>query len=116
MVAPILKQGDLLIVSIQSALTDQEFQELQDELVHRVGEHRSRGVIIDLTLVDVLDSFASKTLRAVADMVKLRGAETVLVGIQPDVAFTMVQLGLRMEGVRTGLDLEQGMRLLGREV
>lgn len=116
MVAPIFKQGDLIIVSIQSALSDKEFERLQDDLIRKVVHERSKSVIIDLSLVDVLDSFASRTLRSLADMVRLRGAEAVLVGIQPDVAFTMVQMGLRMEGIKTALDLEDALRRMGREV
>src|SRR5207244_2801900 len=78
----------------------------------RVGQFRSRGVIIDVTVLDVIDSFATRMLRAIAHMLKLRGAETVIVGIQPDVAFAMVQLGLTLEGVGTSLDLEEGLAYL----
>jgi rsbT antagonist protein RsbS len=77
-----------------------------------VGQFRSRGVIIDVTVLDVIDSFATRTLRGVAHMLKLRGADTVIVGIQPDVAFAMVQLGLTLEGVGTALDLEEGLAFL----
>jgi rsbT antagonist protein RsbS len=83
-------------------------------LSNKVGRFRSRGVIIDVTVLDVIDSFATRTLRAVAQMLKLRGAETVIVGIQPDVAFAMVQLGLTLEGVGTALDLEEGLAHLDR--
>jgi rsbT antagonist protein RsbS len=106
MQVPILKQGDNLIASIQAALTDEDLRQLRDDLVQRVGATRSRGVIIDVTALDVLDSFASRTLSGIANMTRLRGAETVIVGIQPDVAFAMVQMGLRLEGVATTLDLE----------
>jgi rsbT antagonist protein RsbS len=109
---PILKQGNYLIASIQDALTDTDLLQLQDELVERVGALRTRGVIIDVTALDVLDSFASRTLRDLAHVIRLRGAETVIVGIQPEVAFTMVQLGLSLEGVTTALDLEEGLALL----
>lgn len=109
---PILKQGHYLIASIQDALTDTDWLQLQDELVERVGALRTRGVIIDVTALDVLDSFASRTLRDLAHVIRLRGAETVIVGIQPEVAFTMVQLGLSLEGVTTALDLEEGLALL----
>src|SRR5947208_12782267 len=94
---PILKQRDYLIASIQSVLSDEDLLHLRDDLSERVGQYRSRGVIIDVTVLDVIDSFATRTLRAIAHMLKLRGAETVIVGIQPDVAFTMVQLGLTLE-------------------
>jgi rsbT antagonist protein RsbS len=111
---PVLKQGDYLIASVQSVLSDADLLQLRDDLADRVGQFRSRGVIIDVTVLDVIDSFATRTLRAVAHMLKLRGAETVIVGIQPDVAFAMVQLGLTLEGVGTALDLEEGLAYLGR--
>ena len=114
MPVPILKQGDCLIASIQSALTDADLLDLRDELSARVGRHRSKGVIIDVTVLDVLDSFASRTLRTIAEMMRLRGAETVIVGIQPEVAFSMVQLGLSLDGVTTVLDLEEGLSHLDR--
>ena len=109
---PILKQGGYLIATIQSVLSDADLLQLRDDLADRVGHFRSRGVIIDVTVLDVVDSFATRTLRSVAHMLKLRGAETVIVGIQPDVAFTMVQLGLTLEGVGTALDLEEGLAFL----
>jgi rsbT antagonist protein RsbS len=112
MQVPILKQGDYLIASIQAALADADLQRLQDDLVKRVSEARSRGVIVDVTALDVLDSFACRTLSGIAYMTRLRGAETVIVGIQPDVAFAMVQMGLRLEGVATTLDLEEGLAWL----
>jgi rsbT antagonist protein RsbS len=112
---PILKQGEFLIASIQSALTDTDLLQLRDNLVQRAGDWRARGVIIDVTVLDVMDSFACRTLRALAQMLKLRGAETVIVGVQPDVAFAMVQLGLSLEGATTALDLEEGMALLQRQ-
>jgi rsbT antagonist protein RsbS len=111
---PILKQGAYLIASVQSALTDADLLELRNELVEKVGRFRSRGVIVDVTAMDVMDSFASRTLRDIAHMIRLRGAETVIVGIQPEVAFTMVQLGLTLEGVATALDLEEGLDFLDR--
>jgi len=112
MQVPILKQGGYLIASIQSVLSDSDLVQLRDNLGERVGSYRSRGVIIDVTVLDVIDSFATRTLRAIAHMLKLRGAETVIVGIQPDVAFAMVQLGLTLEGVGTALDLEEGLAYL----
>ena len=112
MQVPILKQGGYLIASIQSVLSDSDLVQLRDNLGERVGTYRSRGVIIDVTVLDVIDSFATRTLRAIAHMLKLRGAETVIVGIQPDVAFAMVQLGLTLEGVGTALDLEEGLSYL----
>jgi rsbT antagonist protein RsbS len=115
MAVPILKQSHYLIASIQSALTDADLVQLRDALVARVGGYRSRGVIIDVTALDVLDSFASRTLRDIAHMIGLRGAETVIVGIQPEVAFAMVQLGIVLEGVATALDLEEGLEYLNRK-
>src|SRR5512138_20391 len=103
MAVPILKQGRFLIASIQSALTDQDLIQLRDDLAEMVGRYRARGVIVDVTALDVLDSFATR---------KLRGAETVIVGIQPEVALSMVQLGLTLEDVPTALDLEEGLILL----
>jgi rsbT antagonist protein RsbS len=111
---PVLKQGEYLIASVQSVLSDADLIQLRDDLSDRVGQYRSRGVIIDVTVLDVIDSFATRMLRAVAHMLKLRGAETVIVGIQPDVAFAMVQLGLTLEGVGTALDLEEGLAYLNR--
>ena len=114
MEVPILKQGPYLIASIQSALSDNDLVQLRDSLVEQVGRQRSRGVIVDVTALDVMDSFATRTIRDITYMIRLRGAETVIVGIQPDVAFTMVQLGLKLEGVPTALDLEEGIAFLNR--
>lgn len=122
MEVPILKQGPYLIASIQSALSDNDLTQLRDSLVTQVGKFRSRGVIVDVTALDVMDSFATRTLRDIAHMIRLRGAEMVIVGIQPEVAFALVRLGLKLEGVSTALDLEEGifyldraMRLRGKE-
>jgi rsbT antagonist protein RsbS len=112
MAVPILKQGDYLIASIQAALSDSDVLAFQDELLEKAGRLRSRGIIVDITALDVMDSFASRSLRAIAHMANLRGAQTVMVGMQPEVAFAMVQLGLNLEGVRTALDLEEGLALL----
>jgi len=111
---PILKQGPYLIASIQAELSDSDVLELRDDLLERVGRFRSRGIIVDVTALDVMDSFASRSLRGIAHMTRLRGAETVIVGIQPEVAFAMVQMGLNLEGVSTALDLEEGLALLQR--
>jgi rsbT antagonist protein RsbS len=113
---PILKQGDYLIASIQSALTDADLTQLRVSLGERVGRFRSKGVIVDVTALDVMDSFAVRTLRDLAHTTWLRGAETVIVGIQPDVAFAMVQLGLTLKGVATALDLEEGLEFLDRQL
>jgi rsbT antagonist protein RsbS len=116
MAVPVLKQGDYLIASIQAALTDADLLQLQDNLVNGVGKFRSRGVIVDVTALDVMDSFATRTLRTIAHTIKLRGAETVIVGIQPEVAFAMVRLGLTLDDVATTLDLEEGLALLNRRL
>jgi rsbT antagonist protein RsbS len=112
MPVPILKQGDTLIASIVSALSDQDLIEFRDDLAKRIGTVRARHVVIDVTALDVLDSFATRTLRAIVYTARLRGAETAIVGIQPEVAFAMVQLGLTLEGVLTALDLEEGLAML----
>jgi rsbT antagonist protein RsbS len=111
---PILKQGSFLIATIQAALTDADLLQLRDELTSRVGRFRSRGVVIDVTVLDVMDSFAVRTLRSTVHILKLRGAETVIVGIQPEVAFAMVQLGVTLDGEATALDLEEGLVYLDR--
>lgn len=111
---PILKQGHFLIATIQSALSDNDLLQLRDDLAEQVGRFRSRGVIVDVTVLDVMDSFAARTLRNLAHMVRLRGAQTVIAGIQPEVAFAMVQLGLTLGDVGTALDLEEGLALLNR--
>jgi rsbT antagonist protein RsbS len=111
---PILKQGPYLIASVQSALSDNDLLQLRDALVAQVGKFRSRGVIVDVTALDVMDSFATRTLRDIAYMIRLRGAEMVIVGIQPEVAFALVRLGLKLEGVSTALDLEEGISYLDR--
>jgi rsbT antagonist protein RsbS len=114
MAVPILKHSHYLIASIQSALSDEDLVGLRDDLADLVGRHRARGVIIDVTALDVMDSFATRTLRAITYMTKLRGAETVIVGIQPDVALAMVQLGLTLEDGSTALDLEEGLAFLNQ--
>lgn len=112
MVVPILKQGGVLIAQVQDALTDRDLLQLRDELTERVGRHRAQGVIIDVTAVDVMDSFATRTLRGLAESVRLRGAQAVVVGIQPEVAMSMVQLGLSLGVLATALDLDQGLEML----
>lgn len=112
MQVPILKQRDYLIASVQSVLSDDDLTKLRDDLASKVSRNRSKGVIIDVTVMDVIDSFATRTLRAIAHMLRLRGAQTVIVGIQPEVAFSMVQLGLSFTGIGTALDLEEGLSFL----
>jgi rsbT antagonist protein RsbS len=112
---PILKQGDTLIVTVQASLTDAELIHLRQELADRVGKQRVRGLVVDVSALDVLDSFASRTLVGIAKVSNLRGANAVIVGIQPDVAFAMVQLGLTLENVATALDLDEGLLLLDQK-
>jgi rsbT antagonist protein RsbS len=111
---PIMKQGDVLIASLQEALSDKALVELRDRLSEQVGRVRARAVVIDVTALDVVDSFATRTIRGIAYTARLRGAKTVVVGIQPEVAFAMVQLGLTLDGVATALDLEEGLSLVGK--
>src|SRR6478752_3252162 len=105
----ILRPGAYLIASIHTALNDSELMRFQRDLIAQVGRYRTRGVIIDVAALDVLDSYAGHTLRTIARTATLRGATTVIVGINPEVAFTMVQLGMRMESVHTALDLDEGL-------
>jgi rsbT antagonist protein RsbS len=111
-----LRQGSYLIASIHTALDDSELVRFQKELIEQIGRYRSRGVIIDVAALDVLDSFGARTLRNIAEMARLRGALTVIVGIQPDVAFAMVQLGMNTGAVHTALDLEEGLTYLNASV
>src|ERR1700757_591490 len=111
---PILKQGEFLIATFQAALSDADLNQLRRGLVAQVVRFRSRGVIVDVTAMDVMDSYASRTLPGISQIIRLRGAETVIVGIQPEVAFAMVQLGLTLEGVATALDLEEGLAYLNQ--
>jgi rsbT antagonist protein RsbS len=111
MLVSVLRQGDFLIASIHAALDDEEMVRFQRDVVARIGKERSRGIIIDVAALDVLDSFGSRCLRNLAHMARLRGAETVIVGIQPEVAFAMVQLGTDLE-IHTTLDLEEGLERL----
>ena len=111
MLVSILRQGDFLIASIHTALDDTELLRFQQDVVTQIGTHRSRGVIIDVAALDVLDSYGSLSLRNLAHIARLRGAVTVIVGIQPDVAFAIVQLGMDVD-VHTALELEEGLALL----
>ena len=110
----ILRQGRTLVASIHTALDDSEMVRFQDDLIHQIGRDRASGVIIDVAALDVLDSFGARTLRTIAEMARLRGAATVIVGIQPEVAYAMVQLGMGTGTVPTALDLEEGLEQLSR--
>jgi rsbT antagonist protein RsbS len=111
--ASILAQGPNLIVSIHAALDDEQLLRLQGDLLERIGRDRSRGILIDVAALDVLDSFAANTLADLAYMAQLRGARMVIVGIAPDVAMALVRLGVRIPLTQTALDLEEGLAWLG---
>jgi rsbT antagonist protein RsbS len=116
MPVPILKQGPILIASVQAALTDSDTERLRQDLMEQVSRFRAQGIIVDVTAIDVMDSFAARSLRTIAHMTRLRGADTVIVGLQPEVAFAMVQLGLMFDDMYTALDLEEGLALLNRHL
>ena len=110
----ILRQGAYLIASIQSDLSDSEVIELRQELAELVGSCRARGIVIDVGALDVIDSFVARALRSIVLTARLRGAETVIVGIQPDVAIAMVQFRLNLQPLRVALDLDAAKVLLDR--
>src|SRR6187401_1284699 len=109
---PILKMGRCLIVSIQVDMDDRTAMSLQDDLTERIVRDRARGVLIDISSLDVVDSFIGRMLANTAAMAKILDAETVVVGMQPSVAITLVELGLSLKGVRSALNIERGMDLL----
>ncbi|MDP9861338.1 MULTISPECIES: STAS domain-containing protein [Streptosporangium] len=109
---PVLKLGDILIVSIQIDLQDQSVLALQEDLADRVVATGARGVIIDITAVEIVDSFIGRMLATIAAISRMLDAETVVVGMRPAVAITLVELGLSLGGVRTALNLEKGVALL----
>ena len=111
---PILKMGDLLLVSIQVDMHDQLALTLQDDLTDRIAKTGARGVLIDISAVEVVDSFIGRMIANIAGMARILDARTVLVGMQPAVAITLVELGLTLPGVQTALDVERGMALLRR--
>lgn len=112
MAVPILRLGETVVASIQTELTDREWSELQSDLLIVTTQRRVRGAVIDVTGMEVVDSFAGRTLGSTAAMLKLRGVSTVIAGIHPDVAVSMVRLGLGLSEVQTSLDLEDGLALL----
>jgi rsbT antagonist protein RsbS len=109
---PILRLGDILIISIQIDLDDQSVLALQEDLAAKVVETGARGVIIDITAVEIIDSFIGRMFATIAGMCRMLDAETVVVGMRPAVAITLVELGLSLGGVRTALNLEKGVALL----
>src|SRR5215216_3567814 len=108
----IVRQGAYLIASIQSDLSDSEVIQLRHELSELVGSYRTRGIVIDVAALDVIDSFVARALRSIVLAAKLRGAETVIVGIQPDVAIAMVHFRLNLQSLRVALDLDEARALL----
>jgi rsbT antagonist protein RsbS len=111
---PILRMGEFLLVTIQVDMHDQLALTLQDDLTTRISRTEARGVLIDISSLDVVDSFIGRMLGSIATMSRLMNADTVIVGMQPSVAITLVELGLTLQGVRTALDVERGMALLRR--
>jgi rsbT antagonist protein RsbS len=113
---PILKMGDLLLVSIQVDMHDRLALQLQDDLTERVAATGARGVLIDISALEMVDSFIGRMLANIAAMARVLDAETVVVGMRPAVAITLVELGLSLPGVRTALNVEKGMELIGRGI
>lgn len=109
---PILKMGRFLLVSIQVDMDDRTAMNLQDDLTNQIVRHRAKGVLIDISALDVVDSFIGRMLANTAAMARILDAETVVVGMQPSVAITLVELGLSLSGVRSALNVERGVALL----
>lgn len=112
---PILKLGRLLLVTIQVDMHDRLAMQLQDDLTTRIVKDRATGVLIDISALDIVDSFIGRMISHTAAMAKILDARTVLVGMQPAVAITLVELGLSLEGVATALNIERGLALLKRD-
>jgi len=110
---PILKMGDCLLVSIQVDMHDRLAMTLQDDLTTRISDTRARGVLIDISALEIVDSFIGRMLGNIAAMARVLDAQTVVVGMRPAVAITLVELGLALPGVRTALNIEKGMELIG---
>ncbi|WP_151636151.1 STAS domain-containing protein [Noviherbaspirillum aerium] len=109
---PILRMGRLLLVTIQVDMHDRLAMTLQDDLTSRIVKDRANGVLIDISALDIVDSFIGRMISNTAAMAKILDARTVVVGMQPAVAITLVELGLTLDGVRTALNVEQGIQLL----
>lgn len=109
---PVLRMGDLLLVSIQVDLHDRLAMRLQEDLAERIVSDRARGVLIDISALDIVDSFMGRVLSNTAMIARVLDAETIVVGMQPAVAITLVELGLDLGGVRTALNVELGMKML----
>ena len=113
---PILKMGEFLLVTIQVEMHDRLVTTLQDELTDAIVRHQARGVLIDITALEVVDSFIGRALGNIASMARVLDAETVVVGMRPAVAITLVELGLSLPGVRTALNAEKGMALIRKSL
>lgn len=113
---PIIKVGDTLLVSIQSDLQDQVATTMQNDLLSRIEQTSARGVIIDISVVDIVDSFLGRVLADTASMARLMNAVVVVVGIQPSVAITLIELGLELKQIPTALNVESGLRLLREKI
>ncbi|PHK27167.1 anti-sigma factor antagonist [Nostoc linckia z16] len=113
---PILKMGDFLLVTIQVDLYDQLAENLETDLINAVKKHNSRGVLIDISAVSIIDSFMGRILGNIAVMSRIMDAQTVVVGMQPAVAITLVELGLPLNGVHSALNVEKGMALLRSKI
>ena len=111
---PILRMGDLLLVTIQVDMHDRLAMTLQDDLTERIVRDRAKGVLIDISALDLVDSFIGRMISNTAAMARVLDAQTVVVGMQPAVAITLVELGLTLHGVKTALNVEKGMALLGK--
>ena len=113
---PILKMGDFLLVTIQVDIHDQMAATLQDDLTSKVAQLSAKGVLIDISSLDIVDSFIGRTLANTSTMARVLGAQTVIVGMQPAVAITLVELGVNLSGLQTALNVEKGMAMLRRDV
>jgi rsbT antagonist protein RsbS len=109
---PILRMGDLLLVTIQVDMHDRLAMALQDDLTNRISETGAKGVLIDISSLEIVDSFIGRMLGNIASMSRVLDAQTVVVGMRPAVAITLVELGMSLEGVRTALNVDAGMELL----
>ena len=109
---PILKMGSCLLVSIQVDMHDQSAQELQDSLTNRISETGASAVLIDISMLEMVDSFIARMLGNISSIARVLDAQTVMVGMRPAVAITLVELGVTLDGIRTALDVEHGMKLL----
>jgi rsbT antagonist protein RsbS len=109
LITPILTIGDVLLVSIQEDLSDDEIVELQDQIINRVSDTRAAGLVIEISAIDMVDSYMARVLNDISSMVGILGSQTVITGMQPAVAITLVEMGSELIGVKTALNLEQGL-------